>query len=95
LSNEKEQVELYTKLFKKYSDLEHGISKELHAIEQNSILLINKYLDIMNIQDIKRQTEGVRKLVYISLFEKIVYEPLENNKFRIILYPFTFLSNQL
>lgn len=95
LSERDENVELYTKLFKKYSDLVQYASEELHAIEQNSILLIDKYLDIMNIQNIKNQPEWTKRFIYISLFDKIIYEPLDGNRFRVILHPFTFLSELL
>jgi hypothetical protein len=49
----------------------------------------------MRIKDLANQTDLTKRLVYILLFEKIIYEPLGSDKFRIILYPFTFLSELL
>ncbi|MDD3263187.1 MAG: recombinase family protein [Candidatus Absconditabacteria bacterium] len=88
-------IEQNTKLFKRYSDLEKSVNDKLHSLEQDSIYEIEKYLEIMRIEDLGNQSSLMKRLVYISLFEKIAYEPLEKDKFRIILYPFTFLSEFL
>jgi hypothetical protein len=90
-----EDIEQNTKLFKRYSDLEKSVNDKLHSLEQDSIYEIEKYLEIMRIKDLGRQSNLMKRLVYISLFEKIAYEPLGKDKFRIILYPFTFLSEFL
>ncbi len=95
LENSNEDINTNTKLFKKYSNLFQFTLEELHSIEHNSIYQIDKYLEIINIRDLSNQPESTKRLVYIAIFDKIIYEPLENNKFRIILYPFTFLSELL
>ena len=92
LENTKENIEENTKLFKRYSNLEKTINDEIHSLEQSSIYKIDKYLEIMGIKNLANQTASVKRLVYIALFDKIVYEPIQNNKFKIILCPFTFLS---
>jgi len=95
LIDKDENIETNTKLFKKYSDLEKSTNDEIHLVEQSSVYKIDKYLEIMRIKDFPAQTSAMKRLVYISLFEKIAYEPLGNDKFKIILYPFTFLSELL
>ncbi len=95
LKDNNQDIVTNTKLFKKYSDLEQLTNKELYSLEQSSIYRIDKYLEIMRIKDLANQTDLTKRLVYILLFEKIIYEPLGSDKFRIILYPFTFLSELL
>jgi len=90
-----ENIEQNTKLFKRYSDLEKSVNDRLYSIEQDSIYEIEQYLEIMKIKDFVKQSVWMKRLIYILLFDKIIYEPLESDKFRIILYPFTFLSELL
>jgi hypothetical protein len=49
----------------------------------------------MRVRDLSNQSSVMKRLVYLSLFEKIAYEPLGKDKFRIVLYPFIFLSELL
>jgi len=95
LTDKDEDIELNTKLFKKYSDLEKTTNDEVYSLEQSSVYRIDRYLEIMKIKDFPIQTSTAKRLVYISLFDKIIYEPLGDDKFNIILYPFTFLSELL
>lgn len=90
-----EDIEQNTKLFKRYSDLEKSVNDKLYSIEQNSIYELEQYLEMIKIKDFVKQSVWMKRLVYISLFEKIAYEPLKNDKFKIILYPFIFLSELL
>lgn len=95
LTHKDEDVEMNTKLFKKYSDLENITKDQMHSLEQSSVYRIDKYLEIMKINDLGNQTNSMKRLIYISLFDKIAYEPLEHDKFKVILYPFTFLFELL
>ena len=95
LATTNENIEQNTRLFKKYSNLEKLVNDRLHTLEQDSIYEIEQYLEIMRIKDLASQPNLMKRLLYISLFEKIAYEPLENDKFNIILYPFNFLSELL
>ena len=92
LKTTKEDIEKNAKLFKRYSNLEKTINDEIHSLEQFSIYKIDKYLEVMRIKNFATQSDSIKRLVYVALFEKIAYEQTGNNKFKIILYPFSFLS---
>jgi hypothetical protein len=96
LESKDDEIETNTKNFKKYSDLEKITSDKIHALEQNSIYMIDKYLEIMKVRDFPNQTTRIKRLVYISLLDKVVFDKkIDNGKYKLILYPFSFVCKLL
>ena len=96
LESKDDKIEANTKNFKKYSDLAKITSDEINALEQNSIYMIDKYLEIMKVRDFPNQTTRIKRLVYISLLDKVVFDKkLDNGKYKLILYPFSFVCKLL
>lgn len=95
IKNSSDNIESNIKLFKRYSILLKEANHKLFLLEQRWISQINEYLQILWISDLSKQSSHIKRLTYICLFDKIAYEQLGSNDFKIILYPFTFLSELL
>jgi len=85
-------IELHLKSMKKYQLLEDEYVQKERNIEDDLYGSIEKYLEIIKIKDIRKEDYFTRRLFCQTLFQKIIYCPTSADDFKLIIEPFTFIS---
>ena len=93
-AKDNKDIEEAARLHKAYDNNEKIAREELSNIEAQTTLEIEKYLNVLQIKDIKTQPYTTKSQIYPILFEKITLIPTGNsdNDFHVVLTPFTFVS---
>lgn len=95
MSDTKEDTEFNLKSYQQYKAREESaILKESHLLD-SLYSYVEKYLEIVKIKDIKKETYSTKRFFYQIVFQKIIYRRIAENQFQLILEPFTFLPKLL
>ena len=90
-----EDIKLNSKYLQQFKMLEESSVLKENKLSDTLYGLIEKYLDIIRIKDIKKETYLTKSFFYSMVFQKIIYCPTSDSGFKLKLEPFTFLCEFL
>lgn len=93
IDKDKKNIEANLKSFKRYLSLEEEYIKKEKYLSGTLYEAIDKYLEISKIKQIKNESFLARRIFYMNVFKRITYSPISKDKFKLVLEPFTFLSD--